>query len=109
MKAILTTEPITAEQIQAWKAKYKDVFAIDVEGDTPEETVTGYFRKPSINELTTAQEAAGNSFIKLGLAIVNTCLLGGHPSFGDNDEVKRACIEQFKDIIKIRKANLKKL
>lgn len=111
MKRTFSTEPVTPEQIASWKADFKNVFAIDVPGTDEDEApaITGYFRKPSIAEIGIATQGNEKNPLNSSLMLYNTCLLGGHPDFDTDEEVKRAAISQFKDILKTRTASIKKL
>lgn len=109
-KAIITNEAILPEQIADWKNQHpRGIYAIEVpESDEPESAiVTGYFRKPSINEL--GMVAKKDTGLKDVEVIYNTCFLGGHPAFMNDDDVKMAALRQMGSIIKVRNAEIKKL
>lgn len=115
MKRLLSTEPIPQAQIDAWKQTYRDVFAITVPatdedaGKADGETLTGYFRKPKLDELGMAAQASRDNALKASQVIYNTCLLGGHSAFADDEDVVRAALGKFGDVIKTREAQIKKL
>lgn len=114
MKKLLSTEQIPQAQIEAWKQTHKDVFAISVpasddDTDDKSETLTGYFRKPKLDELGMAAQAGRDNALKASQVIYNTCLLGGHPAFADDEDVVRAALGKFGDVIKTREAQIKKL
>jgi hypothetical protein len=115
MKRLLTTETIPQAQIDAWKQLHKDVFAITVpatdedEGKEDGEVLTGYFRKPKLDELGMAAQASRDNALMASQVIYNTCLLGGHPAFNDDEDVVRAALAKFGNVIKTREAQIKKL
>lgn len=115
MKRLLTTEPIPQAQIDAWKQLHKDVFAITVpatdedEGKEDGEVLTGYFRKPKLDELGMAAQASRDNALKASQVIYNTCLLGGPPAFVEDEDVVRAALGKFGNVIKTREAQIKKL
>lgn len=101
-------EPLKPEVIADFKEKHKNVFEITVgEGDEPK--VTGYFRKPTISELSVLLNGDKEKIFDQTLTMFNTCLLGGHPSFETDDDVKLAAIQVFSEVIKARQASIKKL
>ena len=112
MKKILSTTPIAQAQIDAWKNESPTgVFAISVPSTDAEDSVhiTGYFRKPSIDEIGLATSGNDKTPLKATMVMYNTCLLGGHPEFDTNEDVKRAALSQFKDVLKTRTATITKL
>lgn len=115
MKKLLSIEAMPQAQIDAWKQTHKDVFAISVpatdedSGKEDGEKLTGYFRKPKLDELGMAAQASRDNALKASQVIYNTCLLGGHPAFADDEDVVRAALSKFGDVIKTREAQIKKL
>lgn len=115
MKRLLSTETIPQAQIDAWKQTYKDVFAISVPATDDDavtedmQKLTGYFRKPKLDELGMAAQTGKDNALKASQVIYNTCLLGGHPAFAEDEDVVRAALSKFGDVIKTREAQIKKL
>lgn len=106
---LLTTEAVTAEQIAEWKAKNpRGVFALPFEKDD-NTVITGYFRKPTITELDQATAGVQNAPLKSMRILYNTCFLGGHPEFKDNEDVVLAGIKAFGEINKTQEIAVKKL
>ena len=108
-KAILTTEPISGNQIADWKEKHKNVFQISVPNEDSTEELHGYFRKPTIDELALATGGNKDNPLKASLVIYNSCLLGGHPAFAEDESVKMAAMSKFGTLMKVREAEIKKL
>jgi hypothetical protein len=73
------------------------------------EVIKGYFRKPSVDELGIASQGNEGAPLKVSTIVYNTCLLGGHPDFETDEDVKMAALKQFKGILKGRTASLKKV
>ena len=108
-KKLFTEEAIEEAQIEDWKAKYKKVFAIPVcsEDDDDSPKVTGYFRKPSVDELGLMQQASNKvAAVKI---LYNTCLLGGHPLFENDEDIMQGAMKQFQTVLKTRYSEIKKL
>ncbi len=131
---LFTTEQILPAQISDWNAKFGKIIPIEVattdepltrEVNIPEEErvpdgpttrteeyyeyITGYFRKPTMEEMGIAAQGNEANKVKITTILYNTCLLGGHPDFEKNQEVITAAMMQMKAITKTRANRLGKL
>ncbi|MCG8701260.1 MAG: hypothetical protein MI922_24615 [Bacteroidales bacterium] len=95
----------TKEQINEWKAKYGDVFLIEVEDKK------GYLRRPNRNELSYAMtiSEAGKNMLKMNEALLQNCWLGGDEIILKEDKYFLAVSGQLAEIIEIAEAKIKKL
>lgn len=124
MKKVFSEEPLAPEVIADFKAKHKGVFCISVPAtdeppvddsgnELPVQMLDGFFRRLTIDEIGLAQRASTTNNlldpVKSVLIMYNTSLIGGHPAFESDEEVKRAALEQFKTVIKARTATIKKV
>lgn len=78
----------------------------DYMASNPKKSIVGYFKKPSNTEIGLIS-AVKNEF-EGAMIMYNSCLLGGHPSFEKDDDVKRAAFNQFPALLKTRVSSLKK-
>ena len=62
---------ITQEQIDAWKAKYRDIFKITVEDKV------AYLKKPDRKVLAAATAASTTNPMKFNEVVLNNCWIGG--------------------------------
>lgn len=67
----------------------------------------GYFRKVGIDELGMVDGQKNK--LKGSLILYNTSLLGGHPAFENDEDVKIAALKQMGVVLKQRSAVIKKL
>ncbi len=98
-------EKVTPSQIKKWKEDYGDVFMISVED------VAGYVRKPDRKVLDHALTASdgGKRAMKFNETILRDIWLGGDKKLLDDDEYFFAVSEQLDELVKSKKAELKKL
>src|SRR5689334_16631534 len=114
MNKLFTTEAIKPEQIADWKTAHKGIFQISVagtdQGQPGEGQIHGFFRKPTLDELGMAATAGGkDNPMKTSRVLYNTCILGGHPDFENDETVILSALSQFGEIMKTRQAEIKKL
>jgi len=100
---------ITEAQIKKWKAKYGEVYAIEVKMDDEGTIATGYFKKPDLNIISAAAKFAEVDPIKSGTVMLENCWLGGDEDIKLNDEAKLAAIKKLGEIFKVKEAEVKKL
>jgi len=111
MNKVFSKDPIEQTTIDEWKGKFRNVFAVEVPvSDEPgADTITGYVRKPDLEEIGIVTSGNKENPVKAVIVLYNTCLLGGHPSFETDKDVRDAAIKQFEDILKTRQATIKKV
>ncbi|MCS7027365.1 MAG: hypothetical protein NZ519_01245 [Bacteroidia bacterium] len=93
---------ITEKQIQEWKQKYGEVYAVTVEDKI------GYLRKPDRKILSAANVYANDS-IKYNEFILKNCWLGGDTSLMDEDACFFALCKKLGELIEVKEAELKKI
>jgi hypothetical protein len=110
---VITTEPILQAQIDDWKQQHNTnelhLIEVPLGDDENAEVVKGYFRNPTMSELSIATKASVDDKLKFSQVLYNTCLLGGHPLFEKNDSVIQSAMKEFAIAIKPRQAKLKKV
>lgn len=89
----MKNDPVTQEQIDAWKDKYSKVHKLtvivkkDAYGKTTDEAV-GYLRNPTRNHKATAMSMfAQNKIMECGEFLKNNCWLGGDERLKDKGEI----------------------
>lgn len=118
---------ITDAQIKSWKAKYGDIYAVDVvveekmvqvptekEGEEPgykmeQVLATGVFRKPDLDILSAAEAIADDDNIKKSIFYFDNCWLGGDQRIKDDEELKLSAALKVVGLFKVRAATVKKL
>lgn len=94
--------PDTA-QLAAWKAKYGDVYAIEVGG------LTGYVRLPARADVMRAVKEGKAEPIECAAQLLLTCWLGGDDQLRQEDEYLLPATIQFGELLpQPLKASLKK-
>jgi hypothetical protein len=91
------------EQIQEWKDKYGDIFAIKVEGHIC------YLRKPSRKAISYASVAGKVDPIKFNETLMRECWLGGSEEIRKNDDLFLAASGKLDQIVEVKEAELEKL
>ena len=100
-------QDISKQQIDAWKAKYGDVFKISVgEG---EDKKSCYLRKPNRKELGAASSIGTSDPLKFNEFILNNCWLGGDPEIKTDDTLFLSVAPKLANLIEIKDAELEKL
>lgn len=95
---------VTQAEVNEWKAKHGEVFAISVEDKV------GYFKKPSRATLAAALKHYGTSdTIKANELLMANCWLGGDSELKTIDSYFLACCNKLGELIEIKEAELKKL
>lgn len=113
---------ITEAQIAEWKAKYGEVYIIEVSEEpekyeagvpTPElddlPTVKGYLKKPSRTTMNFALATLPRDIIKAGKAVLRDCWLGGDERLRNDENYAATAALQVIELIEIYQARLKKL
>lgn len=96
-------EKITEEQIAAWRAKYGEVSQVTIEDKVC------YLRKPDRSTLSMAATLGKSDSIKYSEIMLEKCWLGGHEEIKTVDEYFFAAAGKVAELIKIKKATVKKL
>lgn len=95
---------ITQEQIQAWKAKYGEVFKISFE-DGKEV----YLKKPDRKIMSYAMTKSQTNPLGFAEVVLNQCFLGGDQEVKTNDDYFLGAAAQLEQILEVKNAALKKL
>lgn len=94
---------IDQAQINAWKAKYKNVFLIEVEDKK------AYLKAPGRNELSYATTVAKQDPIKFNSAILDKCWLAGDEEIKTDDRLFMGVAEKLDQLVETAEATIKKL
>lgn len=94
---------ITKEQINEWKAKHGDVFALSVDGKT------AYVHRPSRKTLSYASSVATKDPLKFNEILLNGCWLGGDEEIKTDDALFLSASAKLAELIEVKEAELKKL
>ncbi len=101
---------VTEAQIKRWKAKYGEVYEIEVEMDEEgKDIAVGYFRKPDLNVIAAVARFAESDPVKSGIVLFENTWLGGDERIKEDDEAKLGVIQQLQGVFKAKTARLKKL
>lgn len=93
----------TKEQIKNWKAKYGDVFAIEIDGKY------AYF-KPAIRKIVRFATSKGQTNpMAFAEAIIENCWIGGDEELKTNDSYFLSLMQKVDELVEIKEATLKKL
>jgi len=92
----------TAEQIQAWKAQYKQgIYAIEVDNHI------GYFSNPSRHEMNCAMsKASSDAALDMYEELARLTFIGGAEEVIDNDQMFFGLVQQIKVKMDGKKARL---
>ncbi len=93
----------SAEQIAAWKAKHKNVHAIEVDGHV------GYVKSPGRLEMSRASTAGVNDPVKFNEILLGDCWLGGSDAIKTDDELFLGASGVLGEIVQVAEAKIKKL
>lgn len=93
----------TAEQIQEWKEKYKDIYEVTADGHVC------YLRKPNRRELSYASVAGKSDPMKFNEVILSQCWLDGDDEIKTDDALFLGVSAQVAQIVEVKEAELKKL
>lgn len=91
------------EQIQEWKAKYGDVYEIEIDGRY------AYLKTPDRKTLSYASSFATKDPIKFNETILNNCFIGGDEEIKKDDTLFLGVCEKLPELIQVKEATLKKL
>ena len=94
---------VTKDQIEAWKKKFGEIFAIKVDDKT------AYLKKPDRNTLRLAFSKAATDPLGMNEVILNNCWLGGDTEIKTDDSYFIAAMPQMQSLIEERNATLEKL
>jgi hypothetical protein len=91
------------EQIESWKKKHKDVFAINVDGHV------AYLKKPDRKTLSYASSVGAKEPLKFNEILFNSCWLGGSEEVKIDDSLFLGASGKIADLIEVKEAELVKL
>lgn len=97
------TNPISQEQIKAWKAKHKEIFKLIVEDKE------AYLKKPDRKILAAATAASSTNPMKFNEVILTNCWLGGDEEIKTDDSYFLGASAKLSELIEIKQAELEKL
>lgn len=94
---------VPQEQIDKWKAEFKKVWALKVDGRI------GYIKSPDRKTLGYASTVGAKEPMKFNEIILNECWLGGDDEIKKDDDLFLAASGQLAKIIEVKEAELEKL
>lgn len=94
---------VSQEQIDAWKAEYKTVWALKVDGRV------AYIKKPDRKTLGYASTAGAKDPMKFNEILMKECFIGGDEEIKTDDDLFLAASSQLAQIIEVKEAELEKL
>lgn len=94
---------VSEEQLQEWKAKYKQVFEAIVDD------AVCYLRKPTRQELSAATMLSNNDSILFNEQLLGHCWLGGAECIKTEDEYFLGVSPVLSQLIEVKHAELKKI
>ncbi len=93
----------TPEQIEAWKQKHGDVFAVTVGNSVC------YLKRPTRKAISYASVAGKNDPLKFNEVLLNDCWLGGDDRIKSDDTMFISASAKVAELIEVKEAELKKL
>jgi len=93
----------TPEQIEAWKKKHGEIFAVRCDGHV------AYLKKPSRKALSYASVAGKTDPIKFNEALLNDCFIGGSEAVKTDDSLFLGVSAKLAELIEVKEAELEKL
>ncbi|MGL4908839.1 MAG: hypothetical protein ACRC3G_05860 [Bacteroidales bacterium] len=98
---------VSADQIEAWKKKYKKVSRVQVndEGDL----YAAYFRRPDMATMAAVSKIGKTDEIKAAEVLFENCWLGGAMAIKEEAMLKLAAIGQLNVLMSVVTASLKNL
>ena len=97
------TNQVTQEQIDAWKAKFKNIFKITVEDKVC------YLKAPDRKTLSFASSVGTKDPIKFNEILLKNCWLAGDDEIKTDDTYFMSAATQLSELIEIKEAKLEKL
>ncbi|RIV21395.1 hypothetical protein DYU11_18490 [Fibrisoma montanum] len=98
---------VTDKQINDWKEKHGEIFAIDFEGED-NQTIVGYFRKPNRVEMNYISTFHNQPF-KMQEQLVKACFLGGDTRILHVDGFMLGAAQALNELLEVKRGELKKL
>jgi len=93
----------TKEQIAEWKAKYGEIFKLEIEDKSC------YLRKPDRKVLSAAMSLSKSDPIKFNEVLLNNCWLAGDEEIKYSDEYFMGASAQLDKLMEYKVAELKKI
>lgn len=100
---------VSEEMINAWKAKHRKVFAVEVVDDDTKEVFVGYFAHPDKETLSLVNKIAKADEIKSAETMFNRCWLGGDELLKTDPAMNLSATGQLQGIFTSYSATLKNL
>lgn len=94
------TGEVSPEQIEEWKTKYKQVYAVKVGGHI------GYLRKPTRQEVAYSASVSQSNPMKSNEVLLASCWLGGSEAIKTEDELFFGASAKLAELINIKDAEL---
>lgn len=98
-----TTEQTMEQKIAEWKARYGEVYEVEVDGHTC------YLHKPDRKTLSAAAVVGGNDPLKYNEILLKNCWIEGDERIKTDDELFLGVGGKLGEIIKVAEASIKKL
>lgn len=102
-------ENVTEAVIAGWKKDHpRGVWKMTVYAEDGDESKTGYFRKPSRVELASAASIK-NDPMGIAEGLLRDSFLGGDEELLSDDDYFQGALEQFQELMQVRRGEIKKL
>lgn len=100
---------VTDAVIKGWKeAHTRGVWKMTVFAEEGDESKTAYFRKPSRVELASAA-AIKNDPMGIAEGLLRDSFLGGDEELLNDDDYFQGALDQFQELMQVRRGEIKKL
>ncbi|MEG2067705.1 MAG: hypothetical protein RRZ65_08725 [Tannerellaceae bacterium] len=96
-------EKTIEQKIEEWKAKYGDVYKVEVDGHS------GYLKKPSRKALGAAAVIGKSDPMKYNETLLANCWIEGDEIIKTDDSLFLGVSAQLAELIEIKEAEIKKL
>lgn len=96
-------EKVTKEQIEAWKAKYGEVFLLEIEDKK------AYLKTPDRKVLSAASTLAQENPLKFNEILLENCWICGDEVIKTNDVLFLSACSKLGNLIETKEASLGKL
>lgn len=93
----------TPEQIEAWKQKHGDVFAVTVGNSVC------YLKRPTRKAISYASVAGKNDPLKFNEVLLNDCWIFGDERIKTDDSLFIGAAGKLAELIEVKEAEIKKL
>lgn len=100
MKEVKYIGEETPEQIQEWKQKYANIYAVIVDGHI------GYLRKPTRQEVSYSATVSQTNPMKSNEVLLSACWLGGSEAIKTDDELFFGASAKLAELVNVKDAEL---